>query len=109
MVDFWSKKIHLQQPTCNNSPDLCKITRVRWSISKGPLTTIHQIRGKSKSKMVHLEGSMRNNSPDSGKIRRARRSISKGRGATIHQIWAKSKASWATSRANDLSLSADMR
>eukprot|EP00980_Cylindrotheca_fusiformis_P005851 scaffold1229_cov68-Cylindrotheca_fusiformis.AAC.1 len=77
MVDFKSKKIHLQRSTCNNSPDLgknhklvgrlleqtiylevptCdnspnspgKITRVRWSISKGPFATIRQIRGKLK-------------------------------------------------------------
>eukprot|EP00980_Cylindrotheca_fusiformis_P011358 scaffold2630_cov80-Cylindrotheca_fusiformis.AAC.1 len=73
-----------------NSPDSGKITRVRWSISKGPLTTIHQIWGKikeqedpsprvearqftkvgqnRKSKMIHIEGSTRNNSPDSGEI-----------------------------------------
>eukprot|EP00980_Cylindrotheca_fusiformis_P016974 scaffold5159_cov112-Cylindrotheca_fusiformis.AAC.28 len=123
-----SKKIYLQASTCDNSPTLAKsqeqegpsrrvrsqqstrfeenqracasfilwqlTSRVRWSISKGPLTTIHQIRGKSKSRKIHLQGSRCHHSPDLGKIERA---------------YANFLPSWATSRANDLSVSADMQ
>eukprot|EP00980_Cylindrotheca_fusiformis_P022815 scaffold9792_cov74-Cylindrotheca_fusiformis.AAC.1 len=88
-----------------------------------------QIVPSEESKKFHLEDSIHDNSPDLGKIEWyvdnsdlpmlrniARRSISNGRGATIHQIRAKITrayanflASWATSRANNLSLSADKR